>query len=105
GERLGVAKRVRSGNRLHLFASSGVGRLRPGRSFSAALIPLHGYVAKYSLGPHRFCGGIDSMSTLAAAILFALIAASDSSGGIALYREQQFAAAEAEFQRVLVRSP
>jgi len=42
---------------------------------------------------------------MAAAILFALIAASDSSRGIAMYRQRQFEAAEAEFQRVLVRSP
>ena len=51
------------------------------------------------------CGRIDSVSMMAAAILFALIAASDSSRGIAMYRQRQFEAAEAEFQRVLVRSP
>ena len=51
------------------------------------------------------CGRIDSVSMMAAAILFALIAASDSSRGIAMYRQRQFEAAEAEFRRVLVRSP
>jgi len=45
------------------------------------------------------------VSMMAVAILFALIAASDSSRGIAMYRQRQFEAAEAEFQRVLVRSP
>src|SRR5207245_4904474 len=51
------------------------------------------------------CGRIDSVSMMAAAILLALIAASDSSRGIEMYRQRQFKAAEAEFQRILVRSP
>jgi tetratricopeptide (TPR) repeat protein len=42
---------------------------------------------------------------VAAALLFALIAASDSSRGIAMYRKRQFNAADAEFRRVLARSP
>src|SRR6266566_2690691 len=58
-----------------------------------------------ALAAPGMCGRIDSVSMMAAAILFALIAASDSSRGIAMYRQRQFEAAEAEFQRVLVRSP
>jgi tetratricopeptide (TPR) repeat protein len=50
-------------------------------------------------------GRIDSVSMWTAVIIFALMAASDSSRGIALYHQQKFEAAEAEFKRVLVRSP
>jgi tetratricopeptide (TPR) repeat protein len=39
------------------------------------------------------------------AVLFALLAASDASRGIAMYRQREFAAAEAEFQRVLATNP
>jgi tetratricopeptide (TPR) repeat protein len=42
---------------------------------------------------------------VAAAIFFLLFAASDANRGIALYRQRQFEAAEAELTRVLVRSP
>lgn len=45
------------------------------------------------------------MSIVPATILFLLIAASDANRGIALYRQRQFAAAEAELTRVLVQSP
>src|SRR5260221_8313770 len=40
-----------------------------------------------------------------AGILLLLIAASDANRGIAMYRQRQFEAAEAEFTRVLARSP
>jgi tetratricopeptide (TPR) repeat protein len=43
--------------------------------------------------------------SIIAAVLLALFAGPDSSSGIAMYRQRRFEAAEAEFQKVLVRNP
>src|SRR5262249_27241294 len=52
-----------------------------------------------------YCGRIDNVSMVAAAVLLALIAASDVNRGIVLYRQRQFEAAKAELTQALLRSP